>query len=52
MSEIAFKLSQICSVLLGERFTRTPRNLTGTRWAANFHEPDGRQLSILGPEHK
>jgi predicted enzyme related to lactoylglutathione lyase len=36
----------------GLAFTREPRNVTGTMWAANFNDPDGHHLSIFGPERK
>jgi hypothetical protein len=52
MIEIALKLSRICNVILGVRFTHEPRNVTGTRWAANFDDLDGHHLSIFGAEHK
>ncbi len=52
MSEIAFKLSQICNVMRGLRFTHEPRNVTGTFWTANFDDLDGHHLSIFGPERK
>jgi catechol 2,3-dioxygenase-like lactoylglutathione lyase family enzyme len=32
------------------RFTREPRVVTGTNWAANFDDPDGHHLSIFGLE--
>ena len=52
MSEIAFKLSQLCNVMLGVRFPHDPGNVTGTRWAANFHDPDKHHLSIFSTGHK
>jgi len=34
----------------GVVFTREPRNVFGSSWAANFKDPDGHQLSIFGNE--
>jgi catechol 2,3-dioxygenase-like lactoylglutathione lyase family enzyme len=34
----------------GVEFLNEPRNVDGTNWAANFHDPDGYLLSIYGPE--
>lgn len=36
----------------GIQFTHEPRNVTGSSWAANFEDPDGHKLSVLGPERK
>jgi catechol 2,3-dioxygenase-like lactoylglutathione lyase family enzyme len=35
---------------LGVEFKREPMVVTGTTWAANFRDPDGHVLSIVGPE--
>mgnify|MGYP002633515300 CR=1 FL=1 len=35
----------------GVEFLNAPRNVTGDQWAANFRDPDGHLLSIVGPEH-
>ncbi len=34
----------------GVEFFVQPRNVAGPFWAANFHDPDGHNLSIFGPE--
>ena len=34
----------------GVRFMHEPRNVDGVSWAADFVDPDGHVLSILGPE--
>ncbi len=36
----------------GVQFTHEPRVVSGPMWAANFEDPDGHKLSVLGPEHK
>lgn len=36
----------------GVEFLNEPRNVMGDQWAANFRDPDGHLLSILGPEHR
>jgi catechol 2,3-dioxygenase-like lactoylglutathione lyase family enzyme len=36
----------------GVVFKNDPRNVTGSLWAANFTDPDGHHLSILGPHSK
>ncbi|HKV05899.1 MAG TPA: VOC family protein [Candidatus Acidoferrales bacterium] len=33
----------------GVKFAREPRIVAGSDWAANFDDPDGHTLSILGP---
>jgi predicted enzyme related to lactoylglutathione lyase len=34
----------------GVVFKREPRIITGTTWAADFRDPDGHVLSIVGPK--
>ncbi len=34
----------------GVEFTNEPRVISGPQWGANFCDPDGHVLSILGPE--
>jgi catechol 2,3-dioxygenase-like lactoylglutathione lyase family enzyme len=33
----------------GVQFLNEPRNVTDSRWAADFRDPDGHLLSIFGP---
>lgn len=34
----------------GVEFIHEPRQISGPQWGANFRDPDGHFLSILGPE--
>jgi len=34
----------------GVEFTHEPRSVSGPMWAANFRDPDGHALSVVGPE--
>lgn len=36
----------------GVGFTRTPRQIAGPNWGANFTDPDGHRLSLFGPEKR
>ena len=36
----------------GVLFLSEPANVTGSSWAANFRDPDGHLLSVVGPERK
>jgi catechol 2,3-dioxygenase-like lactoylglutathione lyase family enzyme len=36
----------------GVEFTHEPRSVTPTAWVANFDDPDGNHLSIIGPQSK
>jgi catechol 2,3-dioxygenase-like lactoylglutathione lyase family enzyme len=52
-TEIVFPVEGVRAArqALGERgveFFIEPRNVAGPYWAANFHDPDGHNLSIFG----
>lgn len=36
----------------GIEFANQPRQISGPQWGANFRDPDGHMLSILGPEKR
>jgi predicted enzyme related to lactoylglutathione lyase len=54
-TEIVFSVDDVTAAYdalrsRGVVFTREPRNVAGTMWAANFTDPDGHQLSVFGPK--
>ena len=54
-SELVFEVDDVqiaydALVARGIRFLRAPHNVTGAKWAANFEDPDGHELSVYGPK--
>lgn len=56
-AEVVFSVDDVTAayealLARGVRFTRPPHNVAGPNWVANFEDPDGHKLALLGPQYK